>query len=250
MSIAALENAGFDVKTTNRAGAVLSHDFTVGFDSLTNILAATKMECGELLESGGNEAPPTGRLRETLNEAGWAKRSISATKAVDGVQKTSATHEIDHVRDCGQGTIALEIEWNNKDPFFGRDLENFQRLHADGASSVGMVITRGKSLQDATRIILTKCAKVNNLNSVSDFKRLGIKEPTANQQEKLQEADDSGFAEIAAATLCRKYGESTTHWNKLMERLTRGVGNPCPLLLVGLPLFCVRITKKRQPLSS
>ena len=70
MSIAALENAGFDVKTTNRAGAVLSHDFTVGFDSLTNILAATKIECGELLESGGNEAPPTGRYRETLNEAG------------------------------------------------------------------------------------------------------------------------------------------------------------------------------------
>src|SRR5262249_14440838 len=33
------------------------------------------------------------------------------------------------------GTIALEIEWNNKDPFFDRDLENFKRLHSDGAIS-------------------------------------------------------------------------------------------------------------------
>jgi Restriction endonuclease BglII len=35
------------------------------------------------------------------------------------------------------GVVALEIEWNNKDPFFDRDLENFKRLHAEGAISVG-----------------------------------------------------------------------------------------------------------------
>ena len=51
------------------------------------------------------------------------------------------THEIDHIRDCNLGTLALEIEWNNKDPFFDRDLENFQRLHEDGAISVGIVLT-------------------------------------------------------------------------------------------------------------
>lgn len=42
--------------------------------------------------------------------------------------------------------LALEIEWNNKDPFFDRDLENFKRLHAEGAISVGVLITRGASL--------------------------------------------------------------------------------------------------------
>jgi hypothetical protein len=31
------------------------------------------------------------------------------------------------------GVLALEIEWNN--PFFDRDLENFKRLHANGAIS-------------------------------------------------------------------------------------------------------------------
>lgn len=32
-----------------------------------------------------------------------------------------------------------------------------------------------------------------------------------------------------------KYGQATTHWSKLMSRVERGVGNPCPMLLVGLP---------------
>ena len=32
-----------------------------------------------------------------------------------------------------------------------------------------------------------------------------------------------------------KFGEATTHWRKLNDRVRRGVGNPCPLLLIGLP---------------
>jgi hypothetical protein len=32
-----------------------------------------------------------------------------------------------------------------------------------------------------------------------------------------------------------KFGEATTHWRKLEDRVRRGVGNPCPLVLIGLP---------------
>lgn len=32
-----------------------------------------------------------------------------------------------------------------------------------------------------------------------------------------------------------KFGQATTHWEKLIHRVERGVGNPCPLLLIGLP---------------
>ena len=31
-----------------------------------------------------------------------------------------------------------------------------------------------------------------------------------------------------------KFGAATTHWDKLSERIKRGVGSPCPLLLVGI----------------
>ena len=31
-----------------------------------------------------------------------------------------------------------------------------------------------------------------------------------------------------------KFGSATSHWNKLQERIKRGVRNPCPLLLIGI----------------
>jgi len=36
-----------------------------------------------------------------------------------------------------------------------------------------------------------------------------------------------------------KFGQATTHWEKLIHRVERGVGNPCPLLLIGLPASIV-----------
>ena len=37
-----------------------------------------------------------------------------------------------------------------------------------------------------------------------------------------------------------KYGQATTHWAKLQHRIQRGVGNPCPLVLIGLPASMIR----------
>lgn len=242
MSLDALAAAGFDVETTSHADAILSHDFRPEMDELCGVLLSMEIKCTELMAGGGNEAPPTRRLRRSLNDAGWRKRNIEVTKSIDGAPRSSTTHEIDHVRDCDRGTLALEIEWNNKDPFFDRDLENFQRLHADGAISVGIVVTRGRSLQTNMREILIVCAKSNNLRGTSDFRRLGIKEPTANQRTQLARLGaDTDFSRAAGMMMATKYGESTTHWNKLAERLDRGVGNPCPLLLVGLPATCVTV---------
>jgi hypothetical protein len=36
-----------------------------------------------------------------------------------------------------------------------------------------------------------------------------------------------------------KFGAATTHWRKLEDRVHRGIGNPCPLVLVGLPASIV-----------
>jgi hypothetical protein len=36
-----------------------------------------------------------------------------------------------------------------------------------------------------------------------------------------------------------KFGQATTHWSKLQDRVQRGVGNPCPLVLIGLPTSIV-----------
>lgn len=63
---------------------------------------------------------------------------------VDGIEFPSPTHRVD----CFKNRVALEIEWNNKDPFFDRDLNNFRLLLDLRAASVGIVITRSDELKD------------------------------------------------------------------------------------------------------
>ena len=46
-----------------------------------------------------------------------------------------------------------------------------------------------------------------------------------------------------------KFGEATTHWRKLEDRVQRGVGNPCPLLLIGLPVGAVTFDEGRAALK-
>ena len=43
--------------------------------------------------------------------------------------------------------MALELEWNNKDPFFDRDLNNFRLLFEMRAIDVGVILTRATELQ-------------------------------------------------------------------------------------------------------
>ena len=62
---------------------------------------------------------------------------------VDAATRDAPTHKVD----CFRNRVAVEIEWNNKDPFFDRDLNNFRLLFELRAISVGVIITRTDALQ-------------------------------------------------------------------------------------------------------
>ena len=62
---------------------------------------------------------------------------------MDEIAIDSPTHKVD----CFKNGVAVEIEWNNKDPFFDRDLNNFRLLFELRAISVGVIITRCDELQ-------------------------------------------------------------------------------------------------------
>ena len=112
----------------------------------------------------------------------WKKHEFKITKTVDNVPMESTSHEVDHVRRFeGIGVIAMEIEWNNKDPFFDRDLENFKRLHAEGAISVGVLVTRGSSLQAELWNAVRKFANDRRINSFDDLAKNGYV-PTPKQK--------------------------------------------------------------------
>jgi hypothetical protein len=234
----ALRAAGYDVLARNHAEAILAFEFAPDLDALVTALMDYRISMAELIGGGGGESGQTQRLRHALTQAGWAKHRFSVQIIVDGQEREAISHEVDHVRFAPQGTLALEIEWNNKDPFFDRDLENFQRLHALSAISLGVIITRGRSLQDGMLRRITGWMHASGLEGEDDLDRLGIGERTGKQRRSVaaQVARGVPFPEaFAKKFVADKFGQATTHWAKLDDRVRRGVGNPCPLLLIGLP---------------
>ena len=171
LSLSDLEGAGFNVQTVNHALAILTSDFSSPLEELCAALLSFRIADVELIKGGGGEANSTQRLRRSLTEREWVKQNIVIRKTVDDVERAAISHEIDHVRRTDNGSIALEIEWNNKDPFFDRDLENFQRLHSEGAISVGIIVTRGRSLQNSVVHIVTTCAISHG--TCRELRRLG-----------------------------------------------------------------------------
>ena len=243
MTIQDLRDLGYDIETRNHAMAVLDNDFPEPTRELCVILSGFQFLDEELIRGGGGESSITQRLRRALNRDGWKKRNIRIRKVINGDEKASTSHEIDHVRKDISGTVALEIEWNNKDPFFDRDLENFQRLHAEGIISIGIVITRGSSLQEQMRSIVMRCVRDRNVMTLDDLRRRFDYRPTDRQALPFKGlVGDDLLEKWVPKFVGDKFGTATTHWNKLLDRLDRGVGNPCPLLLIGIPASVVQRT--------
>ncbi len=232
-----LKSRGFQVLCQSHAEAILRLDFPDPLNELERAFEGMTLPIEEIIGSGGGETKWTQRLRRALAELGWEKKNFRIEKTINGEPRESISHEIDHVRDDTNGTVALEIEWNNKDPFFDRDLENFKRLHAEGGISVGVIVTRGESLQDEMVHLVRRFAEERQVRSHEDVMRLGLN-PTLRQQADVARRVASGatFSEAWSTNFVQdKYGQATTHWRKLDHRVLRGVGNPCPLLLIGLP---------------
>lgn len=241
--------------------ALLDRDFPTALREIESALEGFEIPVTEMIGSGGGETKGTQRLRRALSTQGWLKtifeirRAIRIAEAdeesnVIELERASTTHEIDHVKAftgdfSGSRLVALEIEWNNKDPFFDRDLENFSRLHAEGVISVGVIITRGPDLQERMWDFVYRYATEQTIRSFEDLERLQIgitpKQKSAIHKRVTRAKSPIPFAQAwADKFVSDKYGEATTHWNKLMTRVSRGVGSPCPLLLIGLPASIVK----------
>lgn len=240
-----LRARGFDILALHHAEAIISRDMPQAEAEIEDALLDLSIPITEIVAGGGGEAGLTQRLRRGLADREWRKRNILVRKLVkwgedENEREVAAlSHEIDHVKAFGEEhwTFALEIEWNNKDPFFDRDLESFKRLHAEGAVSVGGIITRGESLQREMRSLLRRFAEDSNLDNLEQLDAFGYS-PTRRQRRMiLERAERTGDFRQAwvDAFVSDKFGEATTHWRKLQERVLRGVGNPCPLVLIGIP---------------
>lgn len=240
--IAALTQIGFDVQYLSHAKSILNAEFAPQLVELAGVLTGVRLPITEIIGSGGGETPFTQRTRRALAALDWRKHNFVIGKTIDGVQREATSHEVDHVKWVdGVGTLGCEIEWNNKDPFFDRDLENYKRLHTEGAISVGIIITRGASLQAALWDMVHRFAISRGIVDFASLAAAGVT-PTPKQKTSIQARVDRGVPFAEAWTdnfVSNKFGAATTHWEKLQARVTRGVGNPCPLLNIGLPASIV-----------
>ena len=83
------------------------------------------------------------KLRISPN-LGWVENKFDTKIVVDTAEHVAPTHKVD----CYKKRVALEVEWNNKDPFFyDRDLNNFRLLFDLRAIDAGVIITRCTELQ-------------------------------------------------------------------------------------------------------
>jgi restriction endonuclease BglII len=235
-----LKERGFEIEFQSHAKAILSVDFPEVAEQLEGVLLGSTIPIEEIIGSGGGETKGTQRLRRALAAHDWRKHNFVVQRIIDGVQREARSHEIDHVRTFAAGTITLEIEWNNKDPFFDRDLENFKRLHADGAISLGIIITRGSTMQDSMKGLVRRFVDENQVNSHDDMDRIGLNRTRRQITEVMtrvtRKRNPIPFRDAWVDNFVKdKFATSTTHWSKLQDRIERGVGNPCPLVIIGIP---------------
>ena len=126
------------------ASAILSQDFPSEWADLLDLLTMFRLRKSWITTGGGNKSKVSGFIDGFLTNRGWTEKQFQTAIDVDGVRLDSPTHKID----CFKNAVALEIEWNNKDPFYDRDLNNFRLLFDLRAVSVGIIITRSDELQD------------------------------------------------------------------------------------------------------
>jgi hypothetical protein len=149
----------YEVYEWRHASAVLYNDFPDEWDDIVEVLTNFRLKQSAIVVGGGNKSEGATDIDNHFNRLGWRETkfdtSISITEyevvgrsrrnfiEKDSFEIQSPTHLVDEYKN----RIAVEVEWNNKDPFYDRDLNNFRLLFDLRVISVGVIITRTDELQ-------------------------------------------------------------------------------------------------------
>jgi hypothetical protein len=132
----------YEIHEWKHASAVLRKDFPGEWGDITSILSAFRLYRTDIMTPGGSKSPVAGLIDQSFEERGWTEKGFDTQVVVDGIASPNPTHKID----CYKNKIAVELEWNNKDTFYDRDLNNFRILFELRAISVGVIITKADGL--------------------------------------------------------------------------------------------------------
>lgn len=134
----------YEIREWKHACAILCQDFPDEWEDILALLRNFKLKKSWITRPGGRKSGVSEGIDQFLYQRGWEEKSFRTKVIVDDELMETPTHKVD----CYKNRIALEIEWNNKDPFYDRDLNNFRLLFDLRAISVGVIMTRSDELQN------------------------------------------------------------------------------------------------------
>jgi hypothetical protein len=208
----------FEIFSYRNAAAILATSFPSQFESLIAGLSAFEIS-REMIRTPGGSKGPIAKYVDTLfqEDKGWKEARISAdlhVKLLHAKQKDRVLDEYvkegfldGHRIDFLNGRVALDLEWNSKDQTYDRDLYAFSAFYEAGAIDLGIILTRGNSLDTHFLRSLGKVLKKDGA-----------------------EGDEEVY---------KKFGASTTWMGKLLYRLDAGRNGGCPVLAIGITPDCV-----------
>lgn len=206
----------YEIYSYRNAAGILKSSFPVQFQKIVSALSTFEISKSVIRSPGGNKSQIASYV-DTLFDGNWNETRISAdlhVKLIHAKKKNRLLSEYTragfldgHRIDFVNGKVALDFEWNSKDQTYDRDLYAFSAFYEAGAIDVGVILTRGSSMDNAF------------------FRSLG---------KVLRKDGSEGVEEVY-----KKYGASTTWMGKLLYRLDAGRNGGCPVLAIGITPNCV-----------
>lgn len=133
----------YHVREWRNATGVLTTACPDEWQQIIDVLRGFQLLRSEVQAAGKNKSPISRQIDGGFYARGWKEKQFQTAIKIDDELFESPTHKVD----CLKGRVALEVEWNNKDPFFDRDLNNFRLLFELRAIDVGVIVTRSTELQ-------------------------------------------------------------------------------------------------------
>lgn len=133
----------WEVHEWRNAAGVLRTAKPGEWDDVVGCLRSFRFKTEEVVVGGGNRSVLSRKFDGYLAERGWKETQFHTSIKVDQAIRESPTHKVDNFKNG----VGLELEWNNKDPFYDRDLNNFRLLFELRVVEVGIIVTRCSHLQ-------------------------------------------------------------------------------------------------------
>jgi len=134
---------GWDCYDWRNAYTILKNGHWSEWRDIEVVLRSFRLKHTDVMKKGGRKTAVAAAVDSQFYVRQWTERTFDTAIVVDNNRSESPTHKVD----CFKGKTGLEVEWNNKDPFYDRDLNNFRLLYDLRVADVGVVVTRSTSLQ-------------------------------------------------------------------------------------------------------